>query len=270
MLDASQWFGPAADPAHQPQLLADVRSARAPEDFLSASLELFKIGDFSFKEIVFDLVCELRDVPFKRSAVRVLQSVCTHDDLRQPESMTFLAGADPSVVQTFASGVWDTQSWEVAPYLLALAEEWADHHEVADAVRFGLDELSSYTDELPADAEVEAIGQHVAWQRAGLDPDQYYLGSQPSFPGLLTRRLAQAAMTAATSGARLGLATEPSLLSISSGIPCPVGSDDVMDDASVRAVTAYIDRLVAMEWTPGQKYFYGHPVGPHPTTRRTD
>jgi hypothetical protein len=261
MLDASQWFGPAADPAHRPQLVADVRAARTPEDVLAASLELFKLGDFSFTPINFDLACSLRDVTFVRSAVRVLQSVCTHDDLRQVDRMTFLARADPSVVQTFASGVWDTQSWEIAPYLLTLAEEWAEHHEIAEAVRFGLDELSGYTDELPEDADIDAIGEHVARRRAQLDPDRYYLGSQPSFSGLLTRRLAQAAMTSARSGARLGLAAEPSLLSIWSGIPCPVGPADVMDDASVQAVTGYIDRLVAMDWMPGQKYFYGHPVG---------
>lgn len=257
----SRWYGPAASPSDKPELLAALRAARAPEEYLSASVELFKIGDFSSKPILFDLVGEVRTAPFAAAAVRVLQSVCTHDDLRTPENMTFLVGADPSVVQTFASGVWDTQSWEIAPYLLALAEEWADDHEVSDAVRFGLDTLSGYTAVLPDDASVEEIGDHVARVRSAVDPAVYSIGTEPTFPGLLAKRLARAAMTSATSGSPLTLAAEPSLLSIWTGVLCPVDHGTVMDDAAVRSVLAYIDGIAAMEWTPGTKDFYGHPVG---------
>lgn len=256
----SRWYGPAASPSDKPELLRALRAARTPEEYLAASVELCKIGDFSSKPILFDLVGEIRSVPFTTAAVRVLQSVCTHDDLRTPEHMTFLVGADPAVVQTFASGVWDTQSWEIAPHLLALAEEWAEQVEVADAVRFGLDELSGYSAVLPEDASVSEIGDHVARARSTLDPATYSIGTEPSSPGILAERLARAAMTAASTGSPLRLAAEPALLSIWSGLLCPVDHGTVMDDASLRSALSYIDDLAAMAWTPGTKYFYGHPV----------
>lgn len=255
------WYGPAAPLADKPRLLGELRAARAPEEYLAASLELFKIGDFTSTSILFDLMGEVRDPGFAASALRVLQSVCTHDDLRRPENLTVLAGGEASVVQTFASGVLDTQSWEMAPYLLALADDWSGHHEVEDALRFGLDELSDYTSVLPDDAPLADIGEHVERRRSELDPERYYLGTELSFPGILTTSLARAAMSSTSSGARLGLAVEPSLLSIWSGVLCPVDASTPMDDGSVGAALAYIDHLLHQEWTPGAKYFYGHRVG---------
>ncbi|MBZ4488001.1 immunity 47 family protein [Microbacterium sp. cx-55] len=86
-------YGPPAPLADKPRLLEELRAARTPQEYLAASLELFKIGDFTSTSILFDLVAEVRDPGFTASALRVLQSACTHDDLRRPEDREELDGS---------------------------------------------------------------------------------------------------------------------------------------------------------------------------------
>ena len=61
-------------------------------------------------------------------------------------------------------------------------------------------------------------------------------------------------------GERLHEITIPTMLSIWSGIECPVQYHTVVDDETMRKVIEYVKRLSKMNWERGCKYFYGHKV----------
>lgn len=52
----------------------------------------------------------------------------------------------------------------------------------------------------------------------------------------------------------------PSLLSIWSGVKCPVEYDTVINDNKLKETISYIDKLSKMDWQTGVKYFYANPV----------
>ena len=54
--------------------------------------------------------------------------------------------------------------------------------------------------------------------------------------------------------------TIPSVLSIWSGIKCPIQYDTIITNEKNRELMSYIDVLTKKEWKIGKKYFYGHVV----------
>ena len=90
------------------------------------------------------------------------------------------------------------------------------------------------------------------------DRTAYVLYGQPVHPSLLARRLVERASMAAASGEQLGITVPGSLLSIWSGVECPVDYDTQMDGERLDAVHAYVDTLSRKDWVRGAKYFYGH------------
>ncbi len=95
---------------------------------------------------------------------------------------------------------------------------------------------------------------------ANLDLGIYYYMGKPVFPGDLTRSLMAKTAPLRVRHEKMELAIEPSLLSVWSGVKCPVYYGDVITDAKFGELLNYIEALAAMPWGRGTKYFYGHEV----------
>ena len=55
-------------------------------------------------------------------------------------------------------------------------------------------------------------------------------------------------------------AVDPTLLSVYSGIRCPIYYGDTISESVVKEVFEYVEKVASVEWIPGQKYFYGNLV----------
>ena len=56
----------------------------------------------------------------------------------------------------------------------------------------------------------------------------------------------------------LGKDLIPTLLSIWSGIKCPVEYNTVVNEEKFKQLLSYVEGLSEMDWRSGGKYFYGH------------
>ncbi len=254
---SSKWYGPVSDSTPADRAAA-LRSARTPDEYLLAALDSFKVGDFDPKSIVVDLLNTVRHQPFTDFAVRVFASVATHEDLADPETMGFLTNAAPSTVVTFAHATTSFLSIEAVAPMLALLEDWDEDPEVSEALFQAVDSLVPFEDALGASPDLEDLAEHIRLAIASTDRKTYVLHGEPVHPAPLARRLVERASITAASGDRLGIGVPCSLLSIWSGVECPVDVDTEMNGERLAAVHAYVDALSRMDWQRGAKYFYGH------------
>ena len=110
------------------------------KDCILLIAELLKKGDFSVKNLLIDLMNTTKDDAVLNLCIRLFCSVCTHEDLENPQNLNFLANVSELGALTFASSAINSLSYEVIPYLLALWEDWEDT-DVAVAIRDSLDSI---------------------------------------------------------------------------------------------------------------------------------
>lgn len=155
--------------------------------------ELLKVGDFSVKELLVQLLNSSKEDNVLNLSIRLFCSIATHDDLLDNKKMNFLSGASENSVATFASCAIDTMSYQVIPYLLALLEEWEDT-EVEDGIRNSLEILLNYSEVCGENAAVDDIGEIYLEYINTIDTNLYYYFRKPVFPGDLAKELIQKSM----------------------------------------------------------------------------
>lgn len=256
-LQRSKWYGPVSN-ATAAERAAALRAARTPDEYLLAALDSFTVGDFEPKSILIDLLNTVRHQPFTDFAVRVFASVATHDDLANVETMAFLTNAAPSTVVTFAHSTTSLMSVEAVAPMLALLEDWSEDPEISEALLQAIASLVPFEAVLGDSPGTEELAEHVGHVIQSSDRTSYVFHGRPAHPSQLARRLVERASIAAASGEELGISVPGSLLSIWSGVECPVDYDTQMDSERLNAVHAYVDTLSHQDWVRGQKYFYGH------------
>lgn len=256
-LQRSKWFGPVSS-ATAADRAAALRAARTPDEYLLAALDSFRVGDLDPKSILIDLLNTVRHQPFTDFAVRVFASVATHDDLADLETMAFLTNAAPSTVVTFAHSSTSMMSIEAVALMLGLLEDWNEDPEISEALLQAIASLVPFQAELGDSPSPDELAEHVGRAIQSTDRTAYVLYGQPAHPSLLARRLVEHASIAAASREQLGIIVPGSLLSIWSGVDCPVDYDTQMNGDRLDAVHAYVDALSRQDWVRGAKYFYGH------------
>ena len=100
-------------------------SATEKESFILIN-ELLKLGDFSVKRLLIELMNSTRDELVLNLCTRLFCSAATHDDLLETNNLKFLSSASEDGVHNFVVSAGETLSYHVVPYLLALLEEWED------------------------------------------------------------------------------------------------------------------------------------------------
>jgi len=123
-----------------------------------------------------------------------------------------------------------TLSLQAIPYLLSLAQIWEGtrlEERLIDACS-GLYPL--YTDQESILAEVEPFYRELMGK---VSIEDYYYEGIPAFAGDLTKELMQGAAQAKLEQRELRMSIIPSLLSIWSGVECPVEYTSLLDDDTV-------------------------------------
>ena len=120
-------------------------SATEKESFILIN-ELLKLGDFSVKRLLIELMNSTRDELVLNLCTRLFCSAATHDDLLETNNLKFLSSASEDGVHNFVVSAGETLSYHVVPYLLALLEEWEDTF-VEKAIRNELSWMLGIEDE---------------------------------------------------------------------------------------------------------------------------
>ncbi|PEB47712.1 hypothetical protein CON65_22160 [Bacillus pseudomycoides] len=235
--------------------LKDVTTEK--ESFLLIN-ELLKLGDFSVKELLIQLMNSTQDEVILNLCTRLFCSIATHDDLLDTNNLKFLSNASEDGVHNFVVSAGETLSYNVIPYLFALLEEWEDTF-IENAIRNTLALMLGINDDY-YEQSIEELGEIYFEFVKNSDITKYYYDNDLSFPGDLVKELIPRVMISLRDKKTFDMVTIPSILSIWSGLKCPVQYGTIITDEKYRELMLYIDSLTKKEWKIGEKYFYGHLV----------
>ncbi|MGZ7442798.1 Imm47 family immunity protein [Paenibacillus sp. TH7-28] len=247
----SIWYG---------EIPVDTCAVRASteQEVLLHLIELFKLGDFSQKPLLIQLMNHTEDRAVLNLCIRVFCSIATHEDLRDPDHLRFLASVPADMVHTFASAAVTSLSLEAVPYLLALLEDWGEVSETSMVLREAIDAFIEYEEPMGLGASIEEIG-HYYWKYCyARDTGKYYFNQELAFPGNLTKKLIERVLIAANGQQQLEMQLIPSLLSIWSGRKVPGEYHTVITEQNYKDFIDYVRELSRGDWKAGEKYFYGH------------
>lgn len=253
----SIWYGSKSSKEEIEELKQLLLKISTEKDCLHIINELLKVGDFSAKGLLIQLLNSSEEENILNLGVRLFCSISTHEDLLETGNFEFLSHASEGTISTFASSAIDTMSYNVIPFLLVLLEDWEDTNVEAE-IRNTLEIYLNYTKDIGGNASVEEIRQLYNNLLKSVVDSLYYYFREPSFPGVLTKELIQASVVSMNQSRPLGKDLIPTLLSIWSGLKCPVEYNTVVNDEMFKQVLNYVEALSEMDWRSGRKYFYGH------------
>lgn len=253
----SIWFGEKTT-LSQAEIKEHLLKNHTERDILFDLIELYKIGDFTQKPLLIQLMNQTKDEAVLNLCIRVFFAIATHDDLRDSNNLQFLSKGTEETIDTFASAAITSLSLEVVPYLLALLEDWNEIDDTAIIIKDSLDFFLDYEAKIGEEATAEEIGDYYVEYCNENDPESYYFQQNLAFPGDLAKKLVQRAMIAAHNEEPLKMELIPSLLSILTGEKVPGDCRTIMNASHYKKMMEYINNLSIKNWEKGQKYFYGY------------
>ncbi|OKP86059.1 hypothetical protein A3844_15005 [Paenibacillus helianthi] len=255
----SNWYGEKNSSDDIASLRNSLKQATTEHDNMLLIIDLLKLGDFTVKEKMLQIMNTTKDENIMNLCIRLFCSVASHKDLLNSGNLLFLSDLSEYNADTFAASALYTLSYDAVPYLLAMLEEWEDTN-VEGTIRNSLDIFLNYSDELTEEAPVEEIGNFYLDYIKKVELDNYYYYGDPAFPGSLAKKIIEKSVISLNNTIPIQTNVIPSLLSIWSGVKCPVQYDTIVDVDQLGDVYRYVDIISKMEWEIGSKYFYGHRV----------
>ncbi|MBU3157995.1 immunity 47 family protein [Clostridium estertheticum] len=251
------WYGNAQKGIDTKQLWNKLGMTTNEVDKFLIIIELLKLGDFSAKKDLIIMMNESKDVEIRKFTSMLFCSIANHSDVHSIEK--FLATGCEDEICAFTTYSYQLLSFKIVPYLLALLEEWDDTY-VEQIIRDALSYILDYERFLPEECTVDEIGELYLKIIQNSEEGRYYYKANLVFPGDLTKKLIEASAISRKNNKSLLLSTIPNLLSIWSGIECPVEYNTVVDDDGMRKVFDYVKQISKMNWEKGCKYFYGYKI----------
>ena len=253
------WYGDILNNISKDELWHKINNENDERKKLLIIIDLLKLGDFSAKQLLIKTMNESNDDSVINLCLRVFCSIAEHSDISKNENLEILSDSNDDAVNVFVTYSKQTLSYEVVPYLLALLEEWEDTY-IETTIRDALQDILNYQESISEGASVDEIGEFYINKKDKIDVEKYYYKGELAFPGILTKKLLDASALSRKDGKELKEITIPTILSIWSGIECPVQYYTVVDDEIMRKVFDYVKQLSKMNWEKGCKYFYGHKI----------
>lgn len=253
----SIWFGEKST-LSQSEIKENILKAVTESEVLFNLIELYKMGDFSQKPLMIQLMNQTKDIAVLNLCIRVFLDVATHDDLRDSNNLRFLSEGTEETINTFASAAITSLSLHIVPYLLALLEEWEDISDTALIIKDSISFFLNFEEQNGEEATVDEIGDFYYKYCVDNDTESYYYQQNLAFPGDLAKKLMQRVMIAANNEEPLSMELIPSLLSIWTGEKVPGEYNTVISEGNYKSFIDYINGLSTKSWEKGRKYFYGH------------
>jgi len=255
----SIWFGEKSN-LSSTDIKQRILKSETEADALHNLIELFKIGDFTQKPLLAQLMNQTKDEAVLNLCIRVFLAVAAHDDLKDPSILRFLDNADVNIIETFASAAVTSFSLSVIPYLLALLEEWEDINETANVIKDSIDFFLGFENKIGEEASIEEIGEYYFKFCNQNKTENYYFQHELVFTGDMAKKLIHRVMIAVKQEEPLRMELIPSLLSIYTGEKAPGDYNTIVNDRNYKLFVDYINRLSNTSWVRGQKYFYGYKI----------
>jgi len=251
------WYGKPWRQEDHDELLSVLDSEVEEKVRVHALCELLKLGEFSVKPQLVEILTRSNNRDIRSFACRLLCSVAEHNDISC--FADFLSSADEPDVKTFVIFSADTLSLQTLPYLLGLLEEWQGT-ELGESIKHSMQLLFPVSERPVAELSLSDFGAAYEGLAGQVSLETYYLYGKPVFPGALTQELISMSATARREKRGLMLTDVPTLLSVWSGMECPVDYATIVDDQAFGLVLDYVKQIAAMSWEMGRKYFYGRSV----------
>ncbi|MGG4407223.1 Imm47 family immunity protein [Niallia taxi] len=255
----SIWFGEKST-LPLPEIRANILHADTERDVLLNLIELYKLGDFTQKPLLIQLMNRTKDEAVLNLCIRVFLAVATHKDLRDSDNLHFLTDGSEEAINTFASAAVTSLSLEVIPYLLALLEEWEDVTDTAIIIKDSIDFFLNFEEELGEEVGVQEIGDFYFKYCDENDKENYYFYQNLAFPGDMAKKLMQRVTVAVNKEEPLRMALIPSLLSVFTGEKVPSDYNTIINASNYKNFLNYINALSSKTWEKGHKYFYGFKI----------
>lgn len=253
------WYGSIPNNISKEELWYKINNENDEKKKLLAIIDLLKLGDFSAKQLVIKMMNESNNYSVVNLCLRVFCSIANHNDIYKNENLQLLSSSDDDAVNVFVAYSKQALSYEVVPYLLALLDEWEDTN-VEISIRDALQDILNYQESISENASVDEIGEFFVNKREKIDAEKYYYKGDLAFPGVLTKQLLDASAFSRKFGTELKEITIPTMLSIWSGIECPVEYYTIVNDEIMKKVFDYVKQISKMNWEKGCKYFYGYKI----------
>jgi hypothetical protein len=252
ILHPGPWFGPKST---EPDRGAQSAPTANGTQLLDLCHEL-KSGNFSARAALESFISTCNEPLIKRQAIRLYCFVARHSDIafigRLAERL------DHDEILTIVITAPDTLSPEIIPYLFTLLEIYKD-------TSIEKDILSSINMLFPfgydgGDVSLPELAARFAGFAKSLEPGHHYFEGVPAYAGNLTKKLVEAAANSRHRNAKFPLTHVPTLLSVWSAEKCPIFYGQPVDDAGFKAILEYVNRIAALSWDRGAKYFYRHRI----------
>ena len=253
----SIWFGEKSTLSPS-EIKENILKAVTETEVLFNLIELYKIGDFTQKTLLIQLMNQTKDETVLNLCIRVFLAVATHDDLKDSNNFRFLSEGTEETINTFASAAITSLSLNIIPYLLALLEEWNEISDTVTIIKDSIDFFLDFEECIGEDAIVDEIGDFYFKYCDENDTESYYFQQNLVFPGDLAKKLIQRVMIAANNEEPLRMEVIPSLLSIWTGEKVPGDYSTIISASNYKNFINYINGLSIKNWEKGQKYFYGY------------
>ncbi|WBS04790.1 Imm47 family immunity protein [Pseudoduganella sp. SL102] len=252
ILHPGPWFGPKTDSM-------DLIEKRSNEDAKTKLLELcsrLKYGDFSARSSLEGFILTCSEPAIRRQAIRLYCYIARHEDVDFLGNL--LARGDHDEVFSVALYAPHTLSLQIVPYLFALLEEY-DGTSIEETVLTSIGKILPLKSD-SENADINELSASFTEFAKKCELKKYYYSGIEAFAGTLTRTLIEATAIARQKKTSFPLADIPTLLSMWSGVQCPVFYDDLISDEKFEEVMSFVSQISSMQWAHGEKYFYGYRI----------
>lgn len=244
------WFGKAGE-------FNLVEYTDYPLKQLLEILSEFQHGKFERISELPKIIQTTSDSDIRRTTLRLFLSATSHQDI--PLLANMLDETSEDDVNDFCYFAESSLSLHILPYLLALLETWEDTdigEQICQTIGYIIDFLPAQDgycsqDELAIECK-KFLSTH--------NKENYFYAGNEFFVGNLTKELINEMMLCKSKAKPYFSDQLPSILSVVTGIRCPLQSGIQITDIVVERVMRYVKVLSTKKWLPGQKYFYGHPL----------
>lgn len=218
-------------------------------------LAAFQKGDFSQITELPKISQLSSNTDVRRFALRLFLSAASHNDMMLLSDM--IDETSENDVNNFCYFSESSLSLQTLPYLLAMLETWegTDLGEmVCQAIGYTIDYSSAQDGECSLDEVADECKLFLETH----DPQKYYYAGTEFFVGDFTKQLVNEVMICKAQGKPYYSDQISSILSIATGIKCPVQPGIQITDLVSEKVMRYVKVVSAKKWILGYKYFYGN------------
>jgi hypothetical protein len=226
---------------------------------LRGLLELLKEGRFEeTKNLAKWMTHPSFDI--RRYAQQLYADVCDFEEVRKFEDLLELPDTS-SEIYFVMSRLGATFSLSAIPMILECWERYSDSRDslLDEYVGYALADILS-TKVLEGFSLSRPYFEYVVEYGKTFDRNHYYFGGSPLFIGSMTKELVVDAIVCEREKKPFSTGYLGHQVSNLSGIMCPIEIGNMLSEQDVHNVLDYVQKIARMKWTPGVKYFYGHPI----------